>query len=73
MGRFSRYVDGHEARERVDVVEPEAVEPAETRTCKDCLASFEFEERRFFDRMGWPPPVRCTGCRALAKARREAR
>lgn len=38
--------------------------------CHDCGAAFEYQpgERSFFEARGWPPPVRCPGCRAARMA-----
>jgi hypothetical protein len=44
---------------------------ATTVLCRDCLTLFDYgREQQFFDERGWPPPVRCMGCR---RARRERR
>lgn len=33
--------------------------------CEDCEANFIWkgEEQKYFKEMGWPPPIRCPGCR----------
>lgn len=41
--------------------------------CRDCAATFHFpvDDQRFLPRARLASPVRCRGCRAIVKCRRE--
>lgn len=57
---------------RFDEDDPDAL----VLTCveRDCGATFRFGggEKGHFDRLGYPPPVRCPACRARKRAERDA-